>query len=476
MLKNKIFLPLLILKNLLYIFQQEEYEIQPFLNWIKNNKVRTNLEQKQKLVWTNKAKLIFGLSIILFLFFLGIAFYYITLFYQMLICIFLIILYFLLLPHYYLILSSLIIKPFEIVIKHFVILRAQKKLKKHPHLKIIGITGSYGKTSVKDFLATLLVTKYKVLKTPENINTPLGISALIQKEDLSKYEIFLVEMGAYRSGDIKKICQLVRPTIGILTGINESHLERFGTLKNTIKTKFELIESLPPEGMAILNKDDENVKNNYTDFGNCRKKTYSHQSAENILISENGIAFDLQPDLKIKAKILGKHNITNLMGAIFTAQELGLSNTEIQTGSQKIVPIKHRLEPVYNPNGIIVIDDSYNGNPTGVKAAIEVLSEFKNYRKIFIPPGLVELGDTKAEIHIEIGKLLTEVCDLVILIRNSNTPFFLTGLQQAGWGIDENETRLKVFDTSQEAHQALPNILKKGDVILFQNDWTDNYM
>lgn len=476
------------LKNLLYIFQQEEYEIRFFLQWVRENKNWHDLEKKKKLNWTMKARLIYVLALLFFIIPLSASFVYLISSPELLVRILgivdalLLFVLFWIKPYYYLIVAAVLLKPIDLVTKELVIRRAKNKLKKYPNLKIIGITGSYGKTSVKEFLKTILETKFQVLITPENINTPLGISALIQKTDLSKYDVFLVEMGAYREGDIKKICDLVEPEYGILTGINESHLERFESLENTIKTKFELIESLPKNGKAFVNGDDQNVKENYTKFGNCEQNIYTKKTAKKLQGGENGMEFEISLNsekLSLAVKALGEHNVTNILGGILMAQELGLNSGEIKKGVENIKAVKHRLEPIFNPNGVIIIDDSYNGNPAGVEAAIHVLKLFKNHRKIFITPGLVELGNAKEKVHVKIGKQLAEVCDLVILIKNSNFPYFIQGFKKGGWRVSKNnyknEEKLKVFEDSEIAHQALGNILKKGDVILFQNDWTDNY-
>ncbi len=476
------------LKNLLYIFQQEEYEISFFLQWVRQNKNWHDLEKKKKLRWTLKAYLIFTLALLLFIIPLIICFVYLisspNLWIRALgiVDAFLLFILFWLKPYYYLVAAALLIKPIDILTKEFLILRAKQKLKKHPELKIIGITGSYGKTSVKEFLNTILGTKYRVLKTPDNINTPLGVSALIQRRDLSQYDVFIVEMGAYQKGDIKKVCDLVGPEYGILTGINESHLERFGSVATTIKTKFELIESLPPSGKAFVNGDDFNVKENYLKFGKAKKELYSKKLANNIQGGANGMEFEMilqKEKLSLTTKALGEHNITNIIAGILTAEELGLNLAEIKKGVRKIQAVKHRLEPIFNPNGVIIIDDSYNGNPAGVKAALEVLKLFKEHRKIFITPGLVEMGGAKKQVHITIGEQLAKVCDLVILIKNSNFDYFIEGLSRGGWNVDlknyQEEEKLRVFEDSESAHKALNSLLKKGDVVLFQNDWTDNY-
>ncbi|MFH1565274.1 MAG: UDP-N-acetylmuramoyl-tripeptide--D-alanyl-D-alanine ligase [bacterium] len=374
--------------------------------------------------------------------------------------------------------------------------------KQNKDLKIIGITGSYGKTSVKEFLSSILKEKYNILATPENINTPIGIARLILNNLAKHHEIFIVEMGAYFRGDIKKICNLVHPEIGILTGINESHLEKFKTIENTIKTKFELIESLPKDGLALINGDNkycaEQILNTKKIIKpvKCKVKLYSLSVSESPSGDSDGAGGGDVEIVKVKLanyqqlenltkfaiikqniksefeiRLLGKHNILNILPGILVGEKLGLTHEQIKRGVVNIKPIPHRLQPIISKNNILVIDDAYNGNPDGVMAAIEVLANFSNRRKIFATPGLVEIGEKRGEVHKEIGSRLADTADLILLIQNSNTKFFLQGLKEKNYSND----KIKIYQTSQKMQEDLKNILQSGDVILFQNDWPDNY-
>lgn len=473
------------LRNLLYIFQLEEYNIGRFLNWIKYHKVWLGLEKKKKLIWTTKTKLIFLLALsfwIISLLLLAFLFFSkFNLIFAIPLTLVVLFIYFRFI-YIFLVITALVIKPLEQLIKKKIVWQAKQKLKKFPNLKVIGISGSFGKTSTKEFLYQMLSSKFKVLKTPGNINTTLGIAYLILTDLSPEIEIFIVEMGAYKRGDIKEICQLVKPQIGILTALNETHLERFKSMENIIKTEFELIESLPQDGLAIINNDNKHCQKNYKRFLKSRVCFYSVEGeavsglrARDIQASKEGISFEIifkeGGSLKVFSTLLGRHNAENLLRAIAAAKECKMSLEEIKKSLENIKAAPHRLFMTKKANGITIIDDTYNGNPDGVKAAIEVLSKFKDQRKIYVTPGLVELGERTKEIHIEIGRNLAQVVNLVILIKNSTTPFLLEGLKQLNF----LEEKILIFPDAFEMQKNLPSILESGDVILFQNDWPDNY-
>lgn len=511
------------LKTYLYILQSAEYNIGSFFEWLKKTKGKKIEQQKKELVWTAKAKIIFTSTLLLWglgLFILTIYLFLTLTWYWALLAVAIITPIWQILLVFFLFIPTILLRPFEKIYIYFYLQKAKNKLsllrKQNQDLKIIGITGSYGKTSVKEFLASILKEKYNILATPENINTSIGIARLILNNLTKHHEIFIVEMGAYFRGDIKKICNLVHPDIGILTGINESHLEKFKTIENTIKTKFELIEGLPKNGLALINGDNKYCAEQILNMKKiikpikCKIKLYSlsapespsgdsggarGQSLENSLkykvdaeqnieiVStrlinyqqlENSSKFviikkNIRTEFEIK--LLGRHNILNILPGILVGEKLGLTNEQIKRGVENIKPIPHRLQPIISKNNILVIDDAYNGNPDGVMAAIEVLANFGNRRKIFVTPGLVEIGESRGEAHKKIGARLTEVADLVLLIQNSNTKFFLQGLKEKKYPDDQ----IKIYQSSQKMQDDLKNILKSGDVILFQNDWPDNY-
>lgn len=201
-------------------------------------------------------------------------------------------------------------------------------------------------------------------------------------------------------GDIKEICELVKPKYGIITSIGKQHLETFKTIENIIKTKNELMESLPEDGVAFFPADNEYTYNLYLKekrkkylYGLKTKDKKLDIGIRDIKVDEEGSLFEIykgSESIKCKTKLLGKHNAINILGCACIALELGLSFEEIKEGISKIEPVEHRLQIIKNENGTIVLDDAYNSNPNGTKVALEVLSKFNN-RKIIITPGMIEL-------------------------------------------------------------------------------------
>ncbi|MGB9726741.1 MAG: Mur ligase family protein [Minisyncoccia bacterium] len=373
--------------------------------------------------------------------------------------------------------------PLDWLIKNLIIFKAKRKIQKFKNLKIIGITGSYGKTSFKEILATILSVKYKVVFTPENKNTPLGISNVILKNLNENTEIFVVEMSAWQKGDIKTLCQITPPDIALITGINESHLERFKTIENTIKTKFEIVKYSKPNALIVLNADNNLIVENYKNYlGNKQVIFYGKENTSflnykitNIIFEEERFkqkcTIEFEKEKKeIEIPLLGDYAISTIIGAFLIAKHLGLNDKDIKLGISLIKPIAHRLEPIKKEN-FLIIDDSYNGNPNGAKAAIEVLKKFKNKRKIYVTPGLVEMGKEAQKVHEEIGRLLAPVADLVILIQNSVTGFIISGLLEKNF----NREKIIIFNNPFELQEKMKEIIKPNDVILFQNDWPDNY-
>jgi len=285
-----------------------------------------------------------------------------------------------------LIFSGLVLafQPLAVVLRNRLIKQAKEKKAGFKDLLVVGITGSYGKTSTKEFLATILSEKFKVLKTKEHQNSEVGISQCILDELDSQHEIFICEMGAYGKGGIKLLCGIVQPKIGVLTGINEQHMATFGSQENIIKTKYELIESLPADGKAFFN-------------------------------ANNQYCLDLYEKTKVNKKLYGQGAVSaeeeNLAGAKAVAQELGMSQEEIARGCQKIESGRRVKKGI---NGIDIIDSTYSANPNGVMADLECLKKWPG-KKVIIMPCLIELGQASQEVHRRIGRKIGEVCDLAII-------------------------------------------------------------
>lgn len=370
-------------------------------------------------------------------------------------------------------------KPVEGTIRKGFCRKAKHKLKEIPGLKVIGITGSYGKTSTKYIVNTILSQKYNTLMTPESYNTTMGVVRTINEKLTSMHQLFVCEMGAKYVGDIKEITDIVNPTYGLVTAIGPQHLDTFKNLDNVRKTKLELVDSLPDdEGIAFLNWEDENIRNSRitkksVKFGLTHEADYY---AENIEITERGSSFDVvipgKESIRIKTKLLGNLNILNIVGAVAIADKLGLTADEIKMGAKYIRPVPHRLELKQNPNGSIIIDDAYNSNTKGAKMALEVLKSFEHKKRILITPGIVDLGDKAVEINQELGRNAADSADFVILVGAQQTVPIYNGLREKGYP----EANIYIAKNLQDGLSKMNQIMTKDSVILLENDLPDNYL
>lgn len=291
------------------------------------------------------------------------------------------------------IISSIIVLIFQIpatILIKRTLKKAKSKREQFKDLIVIGIAGSYGKSSTKEFLATILSEKYNVLKTEKNINAEIGIAQTILKELGSFHQVFIAEIGAYQIGKIKQVAQMIKPKIGILTGINEQHLSTFGSQENIIKAKNEILE--PSE-----------IKIDYNDLD---------LFATDIVIGKEFVSFKVNGK-DFKVNLLGKHNINNILLAASCARKLGMSLIEISKACLKIKPEQGAMR-ILKKNGLTILDASYSANPVGVIADLDYLQIYSG-KKVIIIPCLIELGKASKEIHKRIGRKITEVCDLAII-------------------------------------------------------------
>lgn len=373
-------------------------------------------------------------------------------------------------------LVNLINTPIEASVRRYYINDAKKMLKSCPNLIVIGITGSYGKTSVKYYLTTLLKSKYNVLMTPESFNTPMGVVKTIREQLRSTHEVFICEMGARRKGEIKELCDIVFPVHGIITSIGEQHLETFKTVDTIIKTKFELADAVNGKGRIFLNGDNmyitENLpKQDYETYGCGISNNFF---AYDINVTPNGTTFSANCNGEIienlQTQLIGTHNVTNLMGAIALSLFLGVSHDGIRTQLRKIVSPPHRLQ-LTKSNGATIIDDAYNSNPNGCEAALNTLALFDGY-KILITPGMVELGAKQEEYNFEFGVKSADVCDFVILVGEKQTKPIYDGLTSKNYNASQIFIANSFNEAIKEAY-ALETPMHK--VILLENDLPDNY-
>jgi len=385
---------------------------------------------------------------------------------------------FIIFSYIFILLINIINSPIEkgVQLKYYNM--AKNKLKSNKDLKVIGITGSYGKTSTKYIVGTILSQKYNTLITPESYNTTMGVVRTINEKLDNTHQIFVCEMGAKNIGDIKEICDLVNPKYGILTAVGPQHLETFKTLENVRKTKMELVESLPKDGKSFVNFEDENIEeikfnSNNIKFGLDKKCDYY---ATNININEFGSNFDIcmknNEKINVKTRLLGIHNIINIVGAVAVCDEMGLNKDEIIAGIRFLKPVTHRLELKRNPNGSIIIDDAYNSNVKGAKMAIDVLGNFKNKKRILITPGIVDLGEKSEEYNKNLGKQAAVSCDYIILVGEKQAKPIMEGLLEEKY----NEKKIYIAKDITEAINKMSEIMDSETVVLFENDLPDNYL
>ncbi len=386
------------------------------------------------------------------------------------------VLYYIALP-YIVLIADYINKPIEKAINNKFIKEAKSIIASMPELKVVGITGSYGKTSVKYYLTSLLSAKYNVLMTPESYNTTLGVVRTIRERLRATHEIFVCEMGARNVGDIKEICDIVHPKYGIITSVGPQHLESFKTIDNIKKTKFELADSLPEDGIAFLNANDENIAS----VGYNRKNiTYGVDEGDykacDLRLSSKGTSFTMicpsGERAEFSTKLIGRHNVQNVAGAIACANTLGVPLSSLQAPVRRLEAVEHRLK-LKKQGNVTIIDDAYNSNPNGTKVALSTLAMFDGI-KVIVTPGMVELGDKQDFYNKDFGERCADVCDYIILVGRKQTESIALGVREKRF----DESRLIICDTIDEAFKKLYMIDAQGKelIALLENDLPDNFL
>ena len=391
------------------------------------------------------------------------------------------------------VLANVLLKPVQAAINQGFVRQARRRLKEYGPV-VVGVAGSYGKTSTKYFAATILSERFRVHKTPESYNTLLGVCRVIngnvkpEQALNSTHQVFVVEMGAYRRGEVLETARMVEPRYGILTSIGPEHFERFLSIENIQATNFELIEAIPHDGAAAFNCDLPDCEvlarraalvptqfPKVLRYGVLDSTADRTMWAEEIAHGPDGMSFVLAHRdgrrQEARTKLVGRHNVLNILGASLIALEMGLTLEEIARGISKLEPAPHRLNIIHGAGGAIVIDDSYNSNPIGAAEALQVLAEFKTGRRILVAPGMIELGSLQDEKNAEFGRQAAAVCDFVYLIGPEQTKDVARGLREAAFP----ETKMKVCRDLGEATAHMGTMLRPGDAILFENDLPDLY-
>lgn len=454
------------LRYSMQMFQQNSYKADRFMRWSKG-KVFRNLwtfDSKVKFVMTPRM-LRLGVTATLIVITLGLW----SIWAMAVAVVF---------TDFTMLLADIINAPLNKAINNWYVRDAARKLAAHKDLVIIGVTGSYGKTSTKNFLYRILSEKYNTLITPGNYNTTMGVVRTIREYLKPHHQVFIVEMGAKQTGDIKEICDLVHPTIGIVTSVGQMHLETFKTFGNIQRTKFELVRSLPSDGLGVINEDSEGIAT-YGDIPTgCRIARYGVKSsdvdyrAENLSFSSSGTDFDVN-GVHFHTSLVGDCNILNILAAIAVGDALGVSARQQQIAVSKLQQVEHRLS-VSVKGGMTILDDAYNSNPEGARMALDVLDRMKlpqGAKRIVVTPGFVELGSRQQEEDRLLGREAARVADILIIVNRYNREAILSGAREEGMP----EDRIICADNLAQAVRSISTLASPGDAILYENDLPDTF-
>jgi UDP-N-acetylmuramoyl-tripeptide--D-alanyl-D-alanine ligase len=347
---------------------------------------------------------------------------------------------------------------------------------------VVGITGSFGKTSTKFAIQHLAGKPGSVLATPGSFNTPLGVARTVNERLLPEHRVFVVEMGAYGVGEITELCRFVRPSIGVLTAIGPAHVERFGSLDAIRRGKYEIVENLPDGGVAVMNTDDPEVRSLADRTDRVRVVRFGLDpggrpdvSAAGVSVDSSGSTFTVVDGrsgdrLAVRTKLLGRHSIGHVLAGVAVAVELGRGLRELAGPIAELEPVEHRLQLIEGAGGVTVIDDAYNSNPAGAAAALDVLESMPARNKIVVSPGIVELGDLQFDANERFGRHAARVANVLIVVAPLNREAIVAGAAQAN-GLVE----VIAVDSLADATERLKGRLGPGDVVLFENDLPDQY-
>jgi UDP-N-acetylmuramyl pentapeptide synthase len=464
-------------KALVYMLQSNEYQIAPYLQWVWRTKDFRNVMQRRMLEPTRAARLlllalrigiILQLACGLWLIWMGAsgsilggqAF------------------------GAALILSYPLLWPYFVVVplllgRWFISLPAEKLaieesgiiFAKHPAAKI-AVAGSYGKTTMKELLSTVLSEGLKVAVTPANKNVSSS-HARFAKRLKGDEQVLVIEYGEGGPGDVERFARITQPTHAIITGLAPAHLDHYKTLHAAGQDIFSVADYLDGK-QVYVNGDSPSVKpflkKSYAIFNHSGALGWKVSAAKTDLTGTSFVLKKGKQSLKLHSGLIGAHQIGYLSLVATLGLELGLSEKQIVAGIAKTKPFEHRMQP-YQLNGASIIDDTYNGNLEGIRAGTRLLSDITAPRKIYVTPGLVDQGAETKRVHHEVGKLIAEAQpDIVVLMKNSATPFIKQGLKTGQY---DGEVRVEA--NPLEFYTNLQHFVAYGDLVVMQNDWTDNY-
>ena len=461
-----------LLRYYLSMFQQNSYRPERFLRWLRSDPLPHPL-RKEKVKFRFTLRML-RLTVVTALLMLGLGALLRP--WGAVACV--------LLTPALMLLANLLLSPVEKAVGRWYYNDAAKRLASMPGLIIIGVTGSYGKTSTKNYLYRLLSEKYNVLMTPGNFNTTLGVVRTIREQLQPFHQVFIVEMGAKQRGDIAEICRLVHPRIGVVTAVGDMHLETFGSRENVQKTKFELVEALPADGLAVINEESEGISTYESVPTHCELLRYGIEApradvrAQDLSYSRSGMSFTLsgpEPvgEIQLSTHLLGECNALNLAAAVIVARRLGVSAKQCALAVSKLQPVEHRLS-IARRGSLTVLDDAYNSNPEGAAMALSVLGAMDlpaGARRIVVTPGFVELGQRQEAECRRLGWRAAAHCDLLVIVNKYNRQASMDGALEGGM----DESRIICADTLAQAVALMQPFATPGSVVRYENDLPDTF-
>lgn len=470
-------------KRALHIFQLEGYKRDRFLEWCKAHPQRArflgSVDAKKPLVMTGRARRILWTATLITPFLILIPSGVIHVGfggwpYDVITWAVMTAAVFYLAPRV-LLLADVVMSPVQSYINNGYLRKARAKLAGVAPV-VVGITGSFGKTSTKFAIERLLGPEEEVLATPGSFNTPLGVCRTINEQLSPAHRYFIVEMGAYHEGEIAELMAFVHPTIGVLTAVGPAHLERFGSMEAIRRGKYEVIRDLPAGGTAVMNVDDPAVRSLADGTSHVKVVRYGIESegkpdvtAGDIVYSPVGTSFTAtagEDRAAVATRLLGRHSVGHVLAAVAVGLATGRSLPEIAAAAADLEPVEHRLRLIHGTGGITVIDDAYNSNPEGAVAALEVLAAMEGNRKVVVTPGIIELGELQDEANREFGARAAAVANHLLVVARLNRDAIVAGA--AG-----GKAKVETFDTLAAATERMKQILQPGDVVLFENDLPD---
>lgn len=327
-------------------------------------------------------------------------------------------------------------------------------------LKVVGVTGSTGKTSTKDLIAALLSDKYKVFKTKGNFNNDIGLPLMIL-ELTSEFDVAVLEMGMSSLGEIELLASVARPDLAVITNIGLSHIENLKTQENILKAKMEISTFFDEGNTLIVNGEDKLLQNISSNVFKVKKIGYNHEYdvyASNIILREEEtefLAHAFGEEAVFNLPMAGKHNVLNTMLAIEVAKCLNVSFKQMVKGLENLEATSMRLQ-VIKKEGLTIINDCYNASPDSMRSSLDVLSAYKNCRKVAILGDMYELGDESERAHFEVGEYAKDKVDILIVIGRYIKNF------KDGF----NNDNIIMYNTKEECIKELENIIKLDDVVL----------